>query len=98
GSVDGAIRLAAVLHRARNGEPLVAGPLVHFCSTGREGGSPRASRGLGRHYRDPHETVGLVQRAGAVLFELLLVFPGDVAARLSRTRAPFPEVQDGSLR
>ena len=35
---------------------------------------------------------------GAVLLELLLVFPGHLAARLSRTRAPLPEIEDGGVR
>ena len=55
-----------------------------------------AAQGAGRHPRDPEQAVGMVQRVRTLLLELLLVFSGDVAARISRAGAEFPEIEDGS--
>ena len=79
-TADGHLRMARVLHGAGLQQPAVADPLAALDAAGQGSGCAAGPRRHSLLLGHPQTAFRLVQRAGPVLHQLLLVFPAHLAA------------------
>ena len=95
---DGAIRLARVFRRARRREPAVAHPVVRVMPRGTSVQRREAHADLVGIPRDPQQALGLFSALGLFCSNYFWYFLVTWLPRVSRTRAPLREIEDGGVR